>query len=486
MTDLLEQLKKRQTPVKNGDSILFLPSTFVKLEDDGIASFTDLNAQKIESNTSRMSHKFLISTPAEDRAGDIVQPKGCMKYLESYKKNPSVFFNHRSSESFPIGKSFDDKTQELLISITSKGIEAECVYHDVTLEARQTYELVELGFLKGASIGFRPVKAKFIKRKEFNETKDVIDLEHPGFDFLEWELLEWSIVGTPCNPEACRSILSSPRIAGKSLSESLRRHFERFKTEDIVMVNSGFEKHIPLDGTDKDWIVNLLSEHLDEVDEKFKTFEHKLVELKMSKEVATEVKIDEKKDETPVVEPLEEKKEEVKVEEVKEEDKEKKEKEEEKKVEEVKIEDKKVFNFGDKKYFDLSYGYYEDPSIPHGAKVIGNLVKILDNLHHCLEGHDVEQPKVKAFLDQKAMEFKTMYDECEKFAKKTYTEVFGGDKSVEEVQTKEVSKEQIEAELKANALKEAQEQELIKALEKITQLSSAVSDKWYKLTGQEI
>jgi hypothetical protein len=54
------------------------------------------------------------------------------------------------------------------------------------------------------------------------------------------------------------------------------------------------------------------------------------------------------------------------------------------------------------------------------------------------------------------------------------------------VQTKEVSKEQIEAELKANALKEAQEQELIKALEKITQLSSAVSDKWYKLTGQEI
>ncbi len=121
---------------------------------------------------------FTISTNAIDRDMDTIDPAGWD--LRAYTKNPVVLWAHDYS-SLPIGKAV-----EVTKDASRLRARAEFAKHDF---ASTVLQLLTDGFLKATSVGFRPLKFTH-------------NTERGGVDFQEQELLEFSIVPVPANPEA--------------------------------------------------------------------------------------------------------------------------------------------------------------------------------------------------------------------------------------------------------------------------------------------
>ena len=121
---------------------------------------------------------FTISTGAIDRDMDTIDVSGWD--LRAYNKNPVVLWAHDHS-ALPIAKA-----TEVTRGASRLLAKAEFATHEF---ADTVLQLLKDGFLSATSVGFRPTKFAF------NE-------ERRGVDFQEQELLEWSIVPVPANPEA--------------------------------------------------------------------------------------------------------------------------------------------------------------------------------------------------------------------------------------------------------------------------------------------
>ena len=133
---------------------------------------------KAVKDTNRFN--FTISTAGVDRDKDVIEVAGWN--LDNYKKNPVVLFGH-DYRSLPVGKSVSIKTSK-------KGLDSEVEFAsaDTYPFAETVRKMVAGGFLSAASVGFRPIKYAY------NE-------DRRGVDIQESELLEWSIVPVPANPE---------------------------------------------------------------------------------------------------------------------------------------------------------------------------------------------------------------------------------------------------------------------------------------------
>lgn len=133
----------------------------------------------------RRQIKFVISTKAVDRMGDTVDPDGWD--LSQYKKNPTVLFAH-DSRSLPIAKATDIRVEDGVLKST-----AEFATRDMNEFADSVYKMYLGGFMRAVSVGFRPTDFKFAED----------DDDRPyGIDFKKQELLEFSAVPIPANPEA--------------------------------------------------------------------------------------------------------------------------------------------------------------------------------------------------------------------------------------------------------------------------------------------
>ena len=142
-----------------------------------------------------------ISTPTPDRYRDVVKVEGIN--LAAYARNPIVLLNH-DYYGLPVARA--EKTY-----IAGGALKSEPEF-----PAPEVYELgalvgrmVRAGYLNAASIGFRP-------------TKSAWDEDRRGYDFIECDLLEWSVVGVPANPEC----LVEARSAGLDLAP-MRSWLER-------------------------------------------------------------------------------------------------------------------------------------------------------------------------------------------------------------------------------------------------------------------
>jgi HK97 family phage prohead protease len=125
---------------------------------------------------------FVLSTSDEDRVGDTIDQSGW--HLGNYLKNPVVLWCHNQSLP-PIArmKSLGLEGGDLVGRIEFATVEQHPF-------AETVYQLVKGDFVSAGSVGFRPL------RFEINEKG--------GLDFREQELLEYSVVGVPCNPHALR------------------------------------------------------------------------------------------------------------------------------------------------------------------------------------------------------------------------------------------------------------------------------------------
>lgn len=121
-----------------------------------------------------------ISTSNPDRSQDVVMPQGMM--IDNYLRNPVVAAFHRYDKP-SIGKTLE-------IQKTDDGVVAKVQFtpKGVSKTADQLYELYKGGFMNAWSIGFMP--------KKWSDRPD------GGREFQEWELLEYSAVLVPDNPEA--------------------------------------------------------------------------------------------------------------------------------------------------------------------------------------------------------------------------------------------------------------------------------------------
>jgi HK97 family phage prohead protease len=144
----------------------------------------------------------MISTEAVDRQGDIVRATGAK--LDNYLKNPVVLWAHDYGDT-PVAKCLSIEI------MPGKGLKATFQFPEWGTSARadEVRRLWAAGFLNATSIGFIPITSMAI---------DPNDKYGWGpQDYVEWELLEFSIVPVPANQEALR-------LAVKSLETELNKH----------------------------------------------------------------------------------------------------------------------------------------------------------------------------------------------------------------------------------------------------------------------
>jgi HK97 family phage prohead protease len=120
-----------------------------------------------------------ITTLDLDHYNDQVFPQGAD--LRAYRKNPIVLFLHDPYEF--VGSA-------MRLERTNRSIRARWRWLAGDAFAARVKNAWEQGVVRGLSIGFKPLESK--------------DNRFAGKDFLRWQLLEFSIVPIPANPEARR------------------------------------------------------------------------------------------------------------------------------------------------------------------------------------------------------------------------------------------------------------------------------------------
>lgn len=135
-------------------------------------------------DADKLTVRSVISTIDPDRSGDIVIPTG-IQNAEDYLLNPVVLWAHNRAQFPPIG------VCEWL-DVQPRRIVAETRFARGVPFAEDVFRLYEQGVLRGWSIGFVPRQAKREPRRDGST----------GLRVLTWDLLEYSAVPIPENPDA--------------------------------------------------------------------------------------------------------------------------------------------------------------------------------------------------------------------------------------------------------------------------------------------
>jgi HK97 family phage prohead protease len=148
-------------------------------------------AKLLVSDVEARQVRFTISTDSIDREGDTIALGGWN--LSAFMQNPVVLWGHNASE-LPIGRA---------AAIGIEGGELRAVVDFVPADMPAVGEKAEAvlrmcreGFLSATSVGFRPTDFRYAEERMKED-----DWWAP-IDFLQQELLEFSIVSIPANPEA--------------------------------------------------------------------------------------------------------------------------------------------------------------------------------------------------------------------------------------------------------------------------------------------
>lgn len=128
--------------------------------------------------------EFNISTQDADRDGDVVMVNGWQ--LDNYRTNPIVLWAHQARNP-PIAKSLSEIVDSGVLKST-----AEFARREVFAFADTIFQLYGGGFLNAVSVGFDPLRWEWVDTDE----------RPLGIDFIEQELLEYSAVPIPANPNA--------------------------------------------------------------------------------------------------------------------------------------------------------------------------------------------------------------------------------------------------------------------------------------------
>ena len=136
--------------------------------------------------------RFTISTGIVDRERDSIALAGWD--LRNFLRNPVVLWGHDGA-SLPIGRAFDVGIEGDALKASVRFIPTDTPERGQFADA--VYRLARQGFLGATSVGFRPTKWSFTEDPERGA-----DDWFPGIDFQQQELVEFSVVTVPANPDA--------------------------------------------------------------------------------------------------------------------------------------------------------------------------------------------------------------------------------------------------------------------------------------------
>lgn len=174
--------------------------------------------------------RFVISDGSVDRDNDRIDPRGWE--LANYRRNPTVLWGHDSS-ALPVARAVE-------VGVKGDRLEAvaEFARHPF---AEEVFALYRDKFLSAVSVGFKPI--------EWKENR-----QRGGFDFSKVELLEFSCVPIPSNPNALA--VAASRGAAKHVRAWARRTLggggaldQLDGDEEIEVFDSGDDIEI----VDDDW-----------------------------------------------------------------------------------------------------------------------------------------------------------------------------------------------------------------------------------------
>ncbi len=163
-------------------------------------------------NESKCEVMSLISSPGEDRQGDILLPLGCD--LTEYKTNPVVLFNHGKNWALPIAMALSDQG-ECTVQPREDGIYATSKFIQSNAFAMEVFDMCVKGYLRGWSVGFQafPDGVKKVRNAQTGAVNTV---------FERYKMFEYSATPTPVNAEALTVAVQ------KSLSPLVKEAFADF------------------------------------------------------------------------------------------------------------------------------------------------------------------------------------------------------------------------------------------------------------------
>jgi HK97 family phage prohead protease len=173
-------------------------------------------------NDDELTISHYISTITPDRYGDIVNPSGMD--ATNYYKNPVVLFGHHSN-ALVIGKNLELKVRHNGVSAVTKFADTE--------QGREIYKLNRDGFLNAWSIGFIP-------KKEVEKKDEVSGIIYNHIE--EWELLEYSSVPIPANPDCLNLIMKN--LKDESIKDIIIQEFADLYITDLsdyLRINTDIE-----------------------------------------------------------------------------------------------------------------------------------------------------------------------------------------------------------------------------------------------------
>ena len=169
-----EYLKQFESPQQMGEHEEQKDSDIVIAVRKG---FSAIEVKQVSDHTLR----FAISDGSLDRENDTINVNGWR--LDNYKRNPVVLFGHDHWNP-PIAKAVSIGVENAtLIS------DAEFTPADVSAFGDMIYRMYQGGFMNAVSVGFIP-------------DERVWSDEQNGIKFLTQELIEYSAVPVPANPNA--------------------------------------------------------------------------------------------------------------------------------------------------------------------------------------------------------------------------------------------------------------------------------------------
>ena len=206
-----------------------------------VLAIDQINTEDISLDRGRMTATAVVSTPAVDRDGDIVEQHG-LEWTE-YQRNPVVFFNHKVND-LPVGRSEDDDGQSTVV-VADECTIATCFFNQHNPFAHQIFSLVDDKTLRGTSLGFLvklavPVVGPGANMAFARITQGQLDKPR-GYRIKSAIVTEWSWVGIGCNPEAVLMHLTKGLIGGEPIGLSLREALEPFSAARLVMASPGGE-----------------------------------------------------------------------------------------------------------------------------------------------------------------------------------------------------------------------------------------------------
>lgn len=150
-------------------------------------------------NETEQTITAYISTNSVDRMGEVLDPAGVD--LTNYKKNPVVLWAHDYSQ-LPIGKALWTKRD-------GEGVISKVKFASHAF-AQDVFQLYKEGIMKAFSVGFIP--------KDWVEGKSAKD---PTRTYTKWEMLEYSAVPVPANPDAVSLAISKGLLKNEELKALL-------------------------------------------------------------------------------------------------------------------------------------------------------------------------------------------------------------------------------------------------------------------------